>query len=84
MTVSSVHTVQPKKFECCVLTIWSLVVVEFDEGHLKADTVRAAEEIINTLTILDDKHPPISCEKNPILHIFQSVWLKIQEVMPNS
>lgn len=52
---------------------------EFDEGHLKADTVKAAEEIINTLTIFDDKHPPVCPKDHPILHIFQSVWLRIQE-----
>lgn len=59
---------------------WHLLGAEFDEGHLKADTVQAAEEIINTLAILDDKHPPVSCEKHPILHMYQSVWQRFQEV----
>lgn len=39
----------------------------------------AAEEIIHSLAILDDTHPPISAEDNPIRHIFQVTWLKFKK-----
>ncbi|KAF3013727.1 terpene cyclase [Neopestalotiopsis sp. 37M] len=38
-----------------------------DEGFLKDDTVGAAQTIIESLAVLDDTHPPVSAEQDPIL-----------------
>ncbi|ETS80850.1 hypothetical protein PFICI_08379 [Pestalotiopsis fici W106-1] len=53
---------------------------QFDEGHLKLDAPKAADEVMNTLAILDDTQPLISTEENPISHAFQTVWLHFKEV----
>jgi hypothetical protein len=55
-------------------------VLEFDEGHLSNNPVEAAKEIIYTLAILDDTHPYISEEENPLRHVFQSTWYRIRKV----
>jgi hypothetical protein len=53
---------------------------EFDEGHLKEDPVKAAEEIIHTLALMDDNHPVVTAEENPIRHVFQTTWYRIKSV----
>jgi hypothetical protein len=67
-------------FECVILEADNDFHAEFDEGDLKADSMKAAEEIIHTLAIMDDTHPPISIEENPIRHMFQTMWLSFKEV----
>jgi hypothetical protein len=52
---------------------------EFDEGHLKFDSMAAADEVVNSLAILDETHPPIPVEENPYWHAYQSVWLRLKE-----
>jgi hypothetical protein len=37
---------------------------EFDGGYLRFDAPKAADEVINTLAILDDTQPPLSAEEN--------------------
>lgn len=56
------------------------LALEFDEGHLKFDAPKAADEVFNTLAILDDTQPLISTEENCISHAFQTVWLQFKEV----
>ncbi|KAI1080884.1 isoprenoid synthase domain-containing protein [Whalleya microplaca] len=53
---------------------------QFDEGPLNSDPVKAAEEIIYTLALLDDVHPQVSPEENPLRHVFQSTWFRYREV----
>lgn len=52
----------------------------FDEGHLKEDLHGAARNIINMTSILDDCHPPVSHEEDPIGYAFQVNWRNIQKV----
>ena len=39
-----------------------MFVLEFDERHLEFDSPKAADEVINTLTVLDGTKPLISAE----------------------
>ncbi|KAF3934798.1 hypothetical protein ABW20_dc0109678 [Dactylellina cionopaga] len=45
-----------------------------DEGDFKSDTIGAANEILETLAILDDDHPEISSLEDPVRHILQVAW----------
>lgn len=53
---------------------------EFDEGHLKLDPLKAAEEVMDTLAVFDETHPLISAKQNPMRHTIQSVWLRFKKV----
>jgi len=54
---------------------------QFDEGHLKNDLVKAAEDIIHMTSILDDSHPPIPENSPfPIRYAFQQNWFRIRQV----
>ncbi|KAI1070426.1 hypothetical protein LB507_011675, partial [Fusarium sp. FIESC RH6] len=46
----------------------------FDEGSFANNPIKAAEEIIYTLSILDNIHPVISSDSNPLRHALQSCW----------
>jgi hypothetical protein len=46
----------------------------FDEGSFANNPIKAAEEIIYTLAILDNIHPVISPDVNPLRHTLQSCW----------
>ncbi|KAH7317036.1 isoprenoid synthase domain-containing protein [Stachybotrys elegans] len=52
----------------------------FDEGHLRNDPVEAAKDIIYTLALLDDTHPYVSAEENPLRHVFQTTWYQIRKI----
>ncbi|KAI0111201.1 Presilphiperfolan-8-beta-ol synthase [Nemania sp. FL0031] len=52
---------------------------QFDEGHLSDDSDLAQQEIDATVAIMSNDHPPISKEMNPIQHVFQTVWKRLQE-----
>ncbi|KAI3334512.1 Presilphiperfolan-8-beta-ol synthase [Ustulina deusta] len=52
---------------------------QFDEGHLSDDSDLAQEEINATIAIMTDDHPPISKETNPIQHVFQTTWKRLQK-----
>ncbi|KAI0487794.1 Presilphiperfolan-8-beta-ol synthase [Xylaria cf. heliscus] len=52
---------------------------QFDEGHLADDSDLAQEEIDATIAIMSDEHPPISKEENPIRHVFQTTWKRLQK-----
>jgi hypothetical protein len=47
---------------------------------MKDKTIEAAEEMIATLAIMDDTHPPVDPEKHPLRYMFQTVWHRFQEV----
>ncbi|KAK7998523.1 terpenoid synthase [Apiospora marii] len=47
---------------------------QFDEGHLKDDVFEAANNIIQTLSVLDDNYPDISRDEDPMSHAFQVSW----------
>lgn len=53
---------------------------EFDEGHLKDDVFQAANDIIQTLSVLDDNHPGISRDTDPMSHAFQVSWHSLRKV----
>ncbi|KAK8086470.1 Presilphiperfolan-8-beta-ol synthase [Apiospora phragmitis] len=44
---------------------------QFDDGHLKDDVFQAAKNIVQTVSILDDSHPLISQDTNPMAHVFK-------------
>ncbi|KAI0424115.1 Presilphiperfolan-8-beta-ol synthase [Xylaria sp. FL1042] len=52
---------------------------QFDEGHLSDDSKLAQEEIDATIAIMSDDHPPIPKETNPIRHVFQTTWKRLQQ-----
>ncbi|TGJ85574.1 hypothetical protein E0Z10_g3222 [Xylaria hypoxylon] len=52
---------------------------QFDEGHLSDDSDLAQEEIDATIAIMSNDHPPISKENNPIRHVFQTTWKRLQK-----
>ncbi|KAF3912616.1 hypothetical protein AA313_de0207945 [Arthrobotrys entomopaga] len=45
-----------------------------DDGELKDDLIGATNEILETLAILDDDHPMVTAEENPLRHVFQDIW----------
>ncbi|KAK8017298.1 isoprenoid synthase domain-containing protein [Apiospora rasikravindrae] len=51
----------------------------FDEGHLKDDIYGAAREIIHMMSLLDNGHPGITREEDPLGYIFQHVYRKLQK-----
>ncbi|RWA13226.1 hypothetical protein EKO27_g1845 [Xylaria grammica] len=51
----------------------------FDEGHLSDDSDLAQKEIDATIAIMSDDHPVISKESNPIRHVFQTTWKRLQK-----
>lgn len=51
---------------------------EFDEGHLQHEPLKAAQEIIQTIAMLDDVSPVISAEENRLRHTLQSCWLRFR------
>lgn len=46
----------------------------FDEGAYTHDPVAAAEEVIATLAVLDNLHPSVDAEAQPVRHALQSCW----------
>ncbi|KAI1267885.1 Presilphiperfolan-8-beta-ol synthase [Xylariaceae sp. FL1019] len=52
---------------------------QFDEGHLADDPDLAKQEIDATIAIMSDDHPPISKAENPIRHVFQTTWKRLQK-----
>ncbi|KAF2971668.1 hypothetical protein GQX73_g1886 [Xylaria multiplex] len=52
---------------------------QFDEGHLSDNSELAQAEIDATVAIMSDDHPPISKETNPIRHVFQTTWKRLQK-----
>ncbi|KAI0437867.1 Presilphiperfolan-8-beta-ol synthase [Xylaria telfairii] len=52
---------------------------QFDEGHLSDDSDLAQQEIDATIAIMSDEHPPVSKEENPIRHVFQTTWKRLQK-----
>lgn len=51
----------------------------FDEGGFANDPIKAAEEVIFTLSMLDDVHPVVSPEDNPLRHALQSCWMRFRQ-----
>lgn len=66
------------------LEIWLLTLVPpaFDEGAYAHDPVKAAEEVIFTLAVLDDLHPPVSADEDPVRHALQSCWQRFSRLAP--
>ncbi|KAK6503363.1 hypothetical protein TWF481_008383 [Arthrobotrys musiformis] len=52
----------------------------FDRGDLAGNTTEAAVDIIKTLAILDDDHPPINAEDDPLKHVYQCIWKRISAI----
>jgi len=47
---------------------------------MKDKTIEAAEEMIATLAIMDDTHPPVDPKQYPLRYMFQTTWHRLQEV----
>lgn len=54
--------------------------VEFDEGHLSNDPIAAQEEIDKTMALMGEIEPPLQREADPILWLFQNIWIRIKKV----
>ncbi|KAJ0384217.1 hypothetical protein COL922a_008854 [Colletotrichum nupharicola] len=55
-------------------------IVEFDEGHLKDDPIKAQKELDAHMAILEDKNPPVQRDDNPIHYVFQTTWDRFKKV----
>ncbi|EWY82669.1 hypothetical protein FOYG_14764 [Fusarium oxysporum NRRL 32931] len=53
--------------------------IAFDEGTFANDPIKAAEEVIYTLATLDNIHPVVSPDENPLRHTLQSCWMRFRE-----
>ncbi|KAF4975191.1 hypothetical protein FZEAL_7999 [Fusarium zealandicum] len=51
----------------------------FDEGIFANDPIKAAEEVIYTLSTLDNIHPVVSPDENPLRHTLQSCWMRFRQ-----
>lgn len=51
----------------------------FDEGNFANDPIKAAEEVIYTLSTLDDVHPIVSAEQHPLRFALQSCWARFRQ-----
>ncbi|KAH8645833.1 isoprenoid synthase domain-containing protein [Xylariales sp. PMI_506] len=51
----------------------------FDEGQYTSDPMKAAEEVVRTLSLLDDVHPIVTAEESPTKYALQSCWLRFKE-----
>ncbi|KAJ0359945.1 hypothetical protein COL26b_014216 [Colletotrichum chrysophilum] len=56
-------------------------IVEFDEGHLKDDPIKAQKELDAHMAILEDKNPPVQRDDNPIHYVFQTTWDRFKKVI---
>ncbi|KXJ93672.1 Presilphiperfolan-8-beta-ol synthase [Microdochium bolleyi] len=52
---------------------------QFDEGHLSKDPLRAAEEVVNSLAVLDASYPVVNANDNPLAFLLQRVWLDFKK-----
>lgn len=62
------------------LLVTNQEIVEFDEGHLKDDPVKAQKELDAHMAILEDKNPPVQRDDNPIHYVFQTTWDRFKKV----
>ncbi|KAK6523123.1 hypothetical protein TWF694_006018 [Orbilia ellipsospora] len=54
---------------------WLLIFDDrMDDGEFKCDIIGATNEILETLAVLDDDHPTVTAEENPLRHVFQDIW----------
>jgi hypothetical protein len=53
--------------------------IGFDEGIFANDVAGATEEVIYTLSVLDDVHPIVSPDDNPLRHTLQSCWMRFKK-----
>ncbi|GKU08685.1 unnamed protein product, partial [Fusarium langsethiae] len=51
----------------------------FDEGSFANNPIKAAEEVIYTLATLDNIHPVVSPDQNPLRHTLQSCWNRFRQ-----
>ncbi|KAI8631481.1 isoprenoid synthase domain-containing protein [Xylariaceae sp. FL1651] len=74
----------PEAFRMAVdWCIWAFVFDDqFDEGWMRDRTIESAEEMIETLAIMDDTYPPVDPNKYPLRYMFQTVWQRFQERNP--
>ncbi|KAF3162786.1 hypothetical protein TWF225_008062 [Orbilia oligospora] len=67
-------------------TEWISWVFPFDDrvdgGDLADDFNGAAEEIIESLAIMDDDYPTIGPEGNGVRHMFQKIWWRVSKYAP--
>lgn len=54
-------------------------IAAFDEGSYSDNPTKAAEEVVYTLSMLDNVHPPVSPEENPLRHTLQSCWMQFKK-----
>ncbi|KAF3150973.1 hypothetical protein TWF594_008191 [Orbilia oligospora] len=67
-------------------TEWVSWSIPFDDridgGDLADDPNGAAEEIIESLAIMDDDYPTIDPEANGVRHMFQKLWWRVSKYAP--
>ncbi|TRX91610.1 hypothetical protein FHL15_007392 [Xylaria flabelliformis] len=75
----------PEAFRMAVdWCIWAFVFDDqFDEGWMRDRTIESAEEMIETLAIMDDTYPVVDPKRYPLRYMFQTVWHRFQEVKIN-
>ncbi|KAK6342986.1 hypothetical protein TWF718_008364 [Orbilia javanica] len=67
-------------------TEWVSWSIPFDDridgGDLANDPDGAAQEIIESLAIMDDDYPTIDPGKNGVRHMFQKLWWRVSQYAP--
>ncbi|KAI1734644.1 isoprenoid synthase domain-containing protein [Xylaria scruposa] len=64
--------------------IWAFIFDDqYDEGLMRDKTIESAHEIIWTLSLMDDTHPPVDPKTHPLRYMFQSTWHRFQERNPS-
>ncbi|KAF5240881.1 hypothetical protein FOXYS1_15427 [Fusarium oxysporum] len=81
---SSIMAVEPEvnplyKTSKALSDEWLKTTIAFDEGTFANDPIKAAEEVIYTLATLDNIHPVVSPDENPLRHTLQSCWMRFRE-----
>lgn len=61
------------------VTETSYFPTEFDEGHLQHEPLQAAQEIIQTIAMLDDISPVVPADESMLRHTLQSCWLRFRK-----
>ncbi|KAH7037064.1 isoprenoid synthase domain-containing protein [Microdochium trichocladiopsis] len=66
-----------------VIQIWQEWVFffddQFDEGHLSQNPLKAAEEVVEALTVLDTSYPILTEESASLAYLLQKVWLEFKK-----
>ena len=62
----------------CIPLTPLIILIEFDEGHLRDDPIAAQEEVDATMAIMTSDEPLIQPDEYPVRYLFQSCWQRVK------